>query len=195
VFGYRHQLDVSEAHLGAVLGQLVSEVAIVEVLTVTRLPPRAQMHLVHRHRLLVRLRGLAALHPRIVGELVGRGVHDARASERSTGHLGAERHRVGLEDQVPLSRDDLELVEGAVTDIGDEELPDPRRAERAHLVEAPVPTVELAHDAHAARVRRPHGEARAPHSVDRLNAGPELLPQSEVPALAQKVEIQLAQRG
>ncbi len=87
---------------------------------------------------------------------------------------------------------DLVLVPGAGADVRYEQLPYARAAERAHRMGAAIPVVEVADHAHAARARRPHRERGAaevgPHP------GAEHLPQLLVPALADQVQVHLAQR-
>ena len=55
----------------------------------------------------------------------------------------------------------------------------------------PVPEVEVADDPDAARVRRPDGERGAGFRRPRAERAPQLL----VPALADQVQVDLAERG
>ena len=74
----------------------------------------------------------------------------------------------------------------------------PDRAERAHRVAAAVPAVEVAGHPHAAGVRRPDRERRAGDHAARCvvaaHVRAEHLPQLLVPALADQVQVELAER-
>ena len=189
----RQQLDVGEPHVGRVGGEVVSELAeaqlAVGLARVTA--PRAEVDLVDRHRLDLRVAQPPAVDPRVVAPRVRRPVDHRGGLGR---RLGLEGDRVGLQADVAVLRVDLELVAGALDHAGQEELPDPRRAERAHRVQAPVPRVEVAHDADRPRGGRPHREGRPRHAVDlpdvRAQAAVEVL----VAALARQVQVHLAQR-
>src|SRR5207245_6423924 len=90
---------------------------------------------------------------------------------------------------------DLELVVRARFQPRREQLPDARRAERAHLVEPSVAPVEVADDADRAGGRRPDGEGDAADAVHLSGVSPELLVQLFVTALAGQMKVQLAERG
>ena len=109
-------------------------------------------------------------------------------------HLGVERERIGLQPQPSFLRPELELVLRPFVHAGDEQLPDPRRAERAHRVQAAVPGVEVAHDGDRARVRRPDGERGADHAVELADVRAEPLVEVLVAALHGEVEVELAER-
>ena len=107
---HRHQLDVREAEVGDVVGELVGELAVAQrAVALERVaPPRAEMHLVDRHRPAQRvgaLRGARAT-PR----------RTRRASPRQTTrrvrrrHLGVEARAGRLQPQPAVVRPDLELV-------------------------------------------------------------------------------------
>jgi hypothetical protein len=61
-------------------------------------------------------------------------------------------------------------------------------------VGAPVPEVEVADEADAARARRPHGERGAGVSVDDRGPRAQRAPQLLVPPLADQVQVELAER-
>ena len=88
----------------------------------------------------------------------------------------------------------LELVMRALAHAGNENLPDARRAQRAHRMASPVPAVEIADHADALRVGRPDGEAGARHAVDRAQLRAELVVNPPLVALAEQVQVRLAQR-
>src|SRR3954470_1220829 len=89
-------------------------------------------------------------------------VGDDRCVVRPQLHL--ERVRIGLELHVAVRVLDLELVERAGTDVRYERLPYPRGTAPLHDVAAPVPLIEVADDADAPRIGRPHREARSLHA-------------------------------
>ena len=98
-----------------------------------------------------------------------------------------EAVRVGLEDDVSVSAADLVFVKRALADAGNENLPDARGAEGAHLVEAPVPAVEAADDADALGVGGPHGEAGSRHAVQDAELRAELFVNPPLVAFAEEV--------
>ena len=174
-----------------VVDQVLGEVAVAQALT-----PGAEVDLVGAHRTGVRVAPGAALHPRAVVPRVGRVVDD-RAGVR--GCLGAPRHGVGLGADDVVSAADLELVDVAGPDIGNEELPDPGAADHPHGVDPAVPCVEVTDDPDRLRPRCPHGERRPAHRSHRAvvvaDPGPEDGPQLLVPALADEVEVDVPQGG
>ena len=105
-----------------------------------------------------------------------------------------EGERVALQAQAAVLRPDLELVLRSLLDAGDEQLPDPGRAERAHRMQAPVPGVEVADDRDRARVRRPDREGGAGDPVQLADVRAEPLVEVLVAALHGEVEIELAER-
>ncbi len=151
------------------------------------------MDLVDRDRLAQRRPArAAALHPVVVLPLVPGAEDDRRGLRR---HLGGARVGVGAQRQRAVLGAELELVAAAVGHAGDEQLPDPGRAERAHRVQAPVPRVEVADDADRARRRGPDGERHALDAVDLEHVRAELLVELLVAPLAGQVEVDLPQRG
>ena len=69
--------------------------------------------------------------------------------------LGEDSIGVGLEEDVAVARTDLELVDIALTDAGNEDLPNSRQSMPVHLVEATIPAIERPDDADPLGVRRP----------------------------------------
>ena len=130
----RHQLDVAEAEVRDVRHQLVDQLLPGQDLAVP-LPPRRQVHLVDRHRLVDRLPCRAGLHPGVVAPLVGRLVDPARRRRR---HLGPEGHRIGLLPPLAVGAQDHVLVA--------------RRRHRSPARTAPTPPTARA-DASGARGR------------------------------------------
>ena len=92
----RHQLDVREAELERVVGELVGQLLVGQrAVALERVEaPGAEVHLVDRHRRGVRLARAPPLQPGLVAPAVRR-LEDDRARARR--QLGAQRERVGLE--------------------------------------------------------------------------------------------------
>ena len=104
--------------------------------------------------------GARSRHPVVIGPWIGRWVPDARRGLRADLH--GEGERIGLEAQLAVAAEDLELVELAGADAGHEQLPHARLAPIERIgMQAPVPAIEVADDPHAPRVRRPDREAHA----------------------------------
>ena len=184
MFGDRQELDVREPQLVDVLDELVGEFAVAE----TR-PPRADVHLVHAHRGVVRVVRGALGEPGGVVPLV-LGLRDLRPGRRR--HLGGAGHRVGAGDPLAGRGEDLELVRRVREEPRDEQFPDAVVVEPAHRVQQPRPGVEVPDDAHRLRVRRPDREARALDALVRAEVRAEHVPELLVAALAPEVEIDLA---
>ena len=86
-------------------------------------PPRAEVQLVGRHRLIERRVGRACGHPRLVPPGVGGLGDDGCRGRRQFGRLG---HGVGLHDPAIVRSEDLVLVGCTGREPRDEQLPDPR---------------------------------------------------------------------
>ncbi len=114
------------------------------------------------------------------------------------GALGAERQRVGLVPPLAVRPEDGELVLRARHHARHEDLPHAAAAERAHRERPALPVVEVAGHPHAAGVGRPDRERRAGHRpvrrLVRVDVRAERLPQPLVPALADQVQVDLAER-
>ena len=190
VLHHRHQLDVGEAHLVDIGNELVGQLAVGLALA-----PGAEVHLVDAHRLGVGVRRRAPLEPVGVVPLVRRLVHDGRVRR---GSLGQVRHRVGLLPPDAVATADVELVPRARADARDEQFPDAGRAQRPQRMRAAVPEVEVRGQADALRVRGPDGERRTGDGSGRAvvpaDVGAEHGPQLLVPALADQVQVDLAER-
>ena len=180
----RHELHVREAEVGDVgherVGQLVPRVDLARVV----LPPRGQVDLVGRHRLVDGLARATLLEPRVVAPLV-LGLPDPRGGARRL--LGVLGHRVGAVGPLPVGAAQAVLVLRTDTRAVDVHVPHARAVEARHRVLGPVPPGPLAGDLDLERVGRPDPERRA--AVGDLGAedGPELL----VPALADQVQVEL----
>ena len=150
VLCHREELHVGKALLDHVGGELGRELPVVEAR-----PPGSEMHFVDRHRRLELIRGGAGDKPVGVVPCVITGEHDRAGGRR---HLGGECEGVGLLAPDAVAAEDGELVDGAVADARDEDLPDTGRAEAAHRMRLAIPVVETAGHAHAHRVGCPDGE-------------------------------------
>ena len=167
---HRQQLDMGEAHVLGVVGELVGQLEVGEgAVAVERIqPPRAEVNLVDRYRRRQRL----LLGPRSQPPLVLPPMR--RLRDHGSGQwrrLGLLRVGVSLELQFTVGPEDLVLVAGAGSNVGEKYLPDPGRSEDAHRVQAPVPGVEVADDAHRARGRSPDGEGGPRDALDAHGRG------------------------
>ena len=192
----RHQLDVREADVGDVGGQLVGQLQVGQRAVVLQRvqPPGAEVDLVDRHRLAQRGRPAAQLHPAVVGPLVARAVDDRRRLGRQ---LGLERERVGAQQRGRRPGRAARTCSAS-----------PRRTPGTNSSQIP--------DAPSERIgcRRPSHELKSPTTDDRArrraptprrprpvtpsisrDMGAELLVELLVAALAGQVEVDLAQRG
>ncbi len=137
----------------------------------------------------------AGLHPLRVVPLV-----PCRGDHRSGGRrdLGGEGHRVGLLPPDAVLPEDLELVSGALADPGHEQLPDAGRTQRAHRRACAGPVIEVTGDADAPGAGRPHRERGAGNGaaggVIGADVRTEHIPQVLVPALADQIQVHLAER-
>ncbi len=89
----------------------------------------------------------------------------------------------------------LELVEAAGPDVGDEKLPHPGAAAHPHGMGAAVPSVEVADDADPVGVGCPDGELHARDAVHRPRVGAEEAVGVPVASLAEQVQIKVAELG
>ena len=135
-------------------------------------------------------------HPGGIAPPVAGGEDDRGGGRRD---LGGLRHRVGLEPTHTVAADDLVLVPGARSDLGDEHLPHAAGTQRTHRGGGAVPVVEVTDHPHALCVGCPDRESHAVHGTVRglvdVRVGAEHLPQLFVPALGDEVLVHLAQGG
>jgi hypothetical protein len=102
--------------------------------------------------------------------------------------------RVCALGDAPVRAQDFELVVRLVSNAGDEQFEHARSAERAHRIHAPVEMAKITDDTDARRVRRPNRESHAVDVVDRKPASAHDFPEPLVRALAEVVQILLAER-
>lgn len=155
-------------------------------------PPGRQMDLVHGERRLVHRPVPSVRHPLLVLPAVVRLRHDRSGGGR---HLGAPRHRVGAQRVAAVRAHQVELVERALADARNEQLPHTGRTERTHRIRGAVPVVEVPADPHSARVGCPDREAGAGDALNGHRVRAERLPQLLVAALADQVQIELTESG
>ncbi len=118
------------------------------------------MDLVDRDRRVALVAPPARIDPCPVAPVVVRRPRNARRGARRA--LGARGIGIGLErPEHAIGADDLVFVETAGVEAGDEELPHPGGVTQPHRTAPPVPVVEIADDADAARIGRPDGEGDA----------------------------------
>ncbi len=177
----RHQLDVGEPEVSAVLADQAPEIAVAEHLAVIA-PPGAEVQLVDRDRRAMRDPRPTGLHPLAIAPHVLRLPHHGGGRGRM---LGARRERIGLVARHPIGPDDRVLVASAVADRRDHALPDPRRFARREHVRARAPPIPVPDHADRARVGRPDREARA--ALDRMRS--ELLIEPVVRTLVEQEQI------
>src|ERR1035441_8869328 len=100
------------------------------------------MHFVNAERRPQRVTLPSLRQPRLVRPLELAVIpHDGRILGRG---LKEEAIRISLEDDPSVQVANFELLFRPLAHSGDEDLPHPRRAQRAHLVEMPIPSVKVA---------------------------------------------------
>ena len=129
--------------------------------------------------------------PICVVELVVRFANDRGGRGR---HFHSLREWIALQQQITVARANFVFVIRARADAGDEQLPHARAAERAHHVDAPVPAIEVADHADAARVGRPHRERHAADAGHLAHVRAELVVGAVVLLLAPQMKIEVAER-
>ena len=131
------------------------------------------MHLVDAHWPAPGAGPLPRRHVRLVvpGEITGPGDNRGRRGP----HLAAETHRVRFQRlYLAVGTDDLIFVIGALAGARREQLPQAAVDALAHLMQTPVPLVEIAHHRDAGGLRRPNREQHAVHAFmgDEMSADP-----------------------
>ena len=184
----RQQLEVGEAQLARIGHQGLGQLAVAQPAPAVLLAPGAQVDLVDADRL-VKGVGAHALGRQRPGRR--QRLHHAGGARAQ---LGAQAVGIGLEQQLVLLGQELELVERASCQSGQEQLPDAAFAPQPHRVAPAVPLVEVAHHRHAAGIRRPDGKGHAVDVQAAARMGAQALEGPLVPALGQQPGIGLAQQ-
>ena len=190
---HRHEFNMGVAHFFDVIDKLIGEFEIGEetIFLLKAALPRAEMHLIDRHRTVVGVGLSAFLHPRLVFpevtvEIVG-----------DTGSLGAvlgeEGAGIAFDEKIALGSNDLKFVVLACRDARNEDLPD--AVVVPHRMNAAVPDVEVTDDTDAVRVRCPDREGHSRNSADLREMGPHAVVEVTMISLTEEVEILFAEDG
>ncbi len=189
----RQELDVGVAHLGDVRYELVGQFLVGEVGSVLTAAPGTKMDFVGRHRGVEGVFGLPVPHPLFVPPLVSVEGVDYGAGAGQL--LGQETKRVGLEGQkVAVRAFQLVLIDLALADVWDEDLPHSDAGMLPHYVPPTVPVVEAADYRDAAGARGPDGEAHTPDAFERHRMRAEFVVDVVVIALSEEIQVLLSQR-
>ena len=157
-----------------------------------RAAPRARVHLVDRHRAgpARRVGARRAIQSSSCQQWFPSNTTDAVAGGTSV----ARGQRIGVLPQAAVGPMDRELVPHPGLDTGDEQLPQPRAAQRSHGQGPVVPPVAVPDDGDAAGARGPHRERRPSHAVQLLGMCTEHAAQLPVPPLTQEVQVEVTER-
>ena len=195
MFRQRHHFDMREAHVDRVVRKLHRQLPIgqrtVSVLGFTF--PRTEVNFVDRHRP-VELTGLRAtlIHPRAIAPLKFRGVADDRCVVRW--RLKARAIGIRLNQKTAALVADFKFVELALAEARHEQLPNTRRAERAHRMKATIPAIEIANDRNPRRRRCPHGKRNAGHATQGAQVSTEFIIDPMFIALVEEKQILIPER-
>ncbi|MNQ82799.1 hypothetical protein D3C85_978610 [compost metagenome] len=193
----RHQLDVGEPqglHVrDQALGKLCPVVLASDLTGIVDFAlPGTGMQLIDRQRRARPLTLAAALHPVRVLPVDGQGRGNFR--RRVGGHLGGQRHGVGLERQNPVGAEDFVLVGFSRLQARNEHLPDPGRMAQAHRMAATIPHVEITDHRDPARIGGPDRKAHTVHTVDGLQLCAQAGAELPMVAFGKQVQVHLAQQ-
>ena len=113
---------------------------------------------------------------------------------RSGPNLRGEAVGIGLENEIAVvAALDLVLVDFTLAEVGNEDLPDPRRAAIAHGMSAAVPVIEIADDADPLRVGSPDGEVNSAKALMGSEMGTEPLVIAVVRPFAEQVQVKIGE--
>src|SRR5712692_1243175 len=193
MFLERQKFDVRESVFDCVVSKEWRDLAISQrtIVLFRDSPPRAKMHFVDRKWFAPRLSLLSSRHPCTIAKLVFRFEYDRRSFRRDFHHEGI---RIGFEKLAP-ARIDLVLIQLTGLQSRNKKLPDAAVATTAHPMLRGIPTVEVANDADAPRVRRPHGECDAAISFVRDQMRAKLFVDAFVLAFAKEMQVKFAKYG
>ena len=104
-----------------------------------------------------------------------------------------ERKGIGFQEGRAGARQNLKLVQLALAQFGHEQFPDARTRAQPHRMPPPIPAIELADDADALGIRRPHREIDS--SNTRYSAGmcAQFFKYPVVVALGKQIAVLIAQ--
>ncbi len=134
----------------------------------------------------------ARFHPRRVLPRVAVHVEDHRARLRT--HLRIEPVRIRLQRQRPARPQNFKFVDFAFGQRRDKKFPHAAQAAQPHGMHAPIPVIEVAHHAHAPRIRRPHAELHAAHPGDVPHMRAQPLVFFVVRAFADQMQVEIGQQ-
>ena len=191
MLGHGHVLDVRKAHLLHIFDQRVGQLAIVERFTQRFFAPRTRVDFIDAQR---RAQGIALpplnepifIRPNEFVDVPDDGCVLGRRLEEETERISAQ---TDISMQIPH----FVFVMRALTDAWDKYLPHTGRSQRAHLVEAAIPGIEIANHADALGIRRPDGEAGARDAVDGAQLRSEFVVNTAFVAFAKQVQVGFAQ--
>jgi hypothetical protein len=189
ILGDRQELDVREVHPARVLGEGAGRLAVGQgaVVLLGHAAPRAEVHLVGRHRRARVLPDGARLHPGAVPPSVLEVPHDRTRPRR---HLLPHREGVGLVDAVAgQPAQEVVLVDRPAPDARDERLPEAGVLDPGERMAVLAPAVEVAHHPHRLGVGGEDGERGPGHSVHDARMRAQPLVEPRVVALVEQVEV------
>ena len=134
---------------------------------------------------------LPLLHPLLIRPLVREIPYDGGGARR---FFVKKTEGIRFVDYASVMlRDDMELINGTISDSGNEPLPDAGTSTGAQRMGTVVPSVEAANDCHLARVRSPNAETCALLAANRSEVGTQLFIGAVMAAFVEKVDVLLAQ--
>ena len=156
-----NQLDVSISHLleiGDQLRRQLAEVIKSRIVLIFRrvLFPRARMHLINCHRLLLEFGLCAFVNPTIVRPLKSVNRSDLGCSARA--HLCAEAIRVTLENRLAILTGHGIFVQRTFLHARHEQFMNTERLQTRHRVRFAIPAVKIADQTYARGIRCPNGK-------------------------------------
>ena len=164
----RQELDMGEAEIPDIPRKLPGQFAIAQPLVVVLAPPRAEMHLVDRHRRAERV-DASGSRARM------RQCCPSSTIERCSDALGGERHRIGFQRQLVTSRGRrFRTCIDRPRQRGHEDFP-VADAAHPHRMRGGLPEIEIADHADPPRIWREHHEGHAGDAVERHRVRAELV--------------------
>ncbi len=190
----REQLDVRVAKLFDIRDQLVGKLAVTEpaIVLLGEAAPGTEMDFVNGDGGLEPIFLCALRNPIGVVPLIGVEPGDDGASIGPK--LGAKAVGIGFErEDVAVRPDDFVFVDGSFRNFREKNFPDTRRTPRAHGMDATVPAIEIANDAHAPGAGSPNSEVNATEAFEGNEMSAEFFVGVVMAAFAHEVQIELAE--
>ena len=166
VFAYRQKFNVRKAHVHHIRHQRIGQLAIGQKFrnVFPFSAPRTEMNFINARRTVKAVISFAILHPLPVIPLVVVEVINDRRRLRA--YFGIKCHRVAFRQNIAFLRFNFILIEFALADIRNKDIPYAAVIMFAHNVDAAVPVVKCTDNRYPFRVRRPNRKADAFHPVD-----------------------------